>query len=255
MKAVITNYIFSNDSLQVGVVFFNGTEYVEGKYLLVAVSAIQQNGLLSAAVSAVLAYSVDMAYGLTEADISTSSAKTAPATGDSSKYLKGDGTYGTPAGGSEAFPVGSIFTSVVSTNPATLLGYGTWTAFGAGRVLVGIDAGQTEFDTVEETGGAKTHTLVEAEIPSHTHVQNSHTHTQDAHSHVITSQTATTGGATSYEHGTLDTSSAETEATETTATTVATNQVATAVNQNTGGGGAHNNLQPYIVCYFWKRTV
>ena len=126
-----------------------------------------------------------------------------------------------------AWPVGSVYISVLPTNPATLLGFGTWTAFATGRTLVGIDAGQTEFDTVEETGGAKTHTLTSGEMPAHTHP--------------VTSQTATTGSATSYEHGTLDTSSAETEATETTG--------------SAGGGGAHNNLQPYIVVYMWKRTV
>jgi len=59
-----------------------------------------------------------------------------------------------PAG--QAFPIGSVFIAVVSTNPATLLGYGTWSAFGAGRVLVGLDAGDADFDTAEETGGAKT---------------------------------------------------------------------------------------------------
>lgn len=146
-------------------------------------------------------------------------------TADSTTFLRGDQTWATPAGGGEAFPVGSIFIAAVSTNPATLLGYGTWSAFGAGRVLVGIDAGQTEFDTNGETGGAKTHTLQTSEMPAHTHV--------------VTSQTATTGSATSYEHGTLDTSSAEAEATE--------------VTGSTGGGGAHNNLQPYIVVYIWKR--
>ena len=157
--------------------------------------------------------------------------------------LTGEISSHTHAGGpgGDAFPVGSVFIAVVATNPGTLLGYGTWSAFAAGRVLVGLDVGQTEFDTVEEAGGAKTHTLSTAEIPSHTHVQ-------DAHSHIITSQTATTGGATSYEHGVLDTSSAEAEATETTATAVA-------VNQSTGGGGAHNNLQPYVVVYMWKRTA
>lgn len=173
----------------------------------------------------------------------------------SGNYLRGDGTWATPAGGSEAFPVGSVFLGVVSTNPGTLLGYGTWSAIAAGRCLVGIDAGDTDFDTVEETGGAKTVTLTEAQIPSHNHTQNSHNHTQDAHSHIITSQTATTGGATSYEHGTLDTSSAEAEATETTNTTVATNQATTATNNAAGGGGSHNNLQPYFVIYIWKRTA
>lgn len=59
------------------------------------------------------------------------------------------------AAGGQAFPVGALFLSVVSTNPATLLGYGTWSAFGAGRVLVGLDSGDADFDTVEETGGAK----------------------------------------------------------------------------------------------------
>jgi microcystin-dependent protein len=156
---------------------------------------------------------------------------------------------------SAAWPVGSVFISVVNTNPATLLGFGTWAAFAAGRVLVGLDAGDADFDTLEETGGAKTVTLTTAQMPSHTHVQNAHNHIQDPHSHVITSQTATTGGATSYEHGTLDTSSAEAEATETTNPTTATNQAATAVNQNTGGDAAHPNVQPYITVRMWKRTA
>ena len=170
---------------------------------------------------------------------------------------------------SDVYQVGDIYITTSAINPLVRLGFGVWLAFGAGRVLVGIDPLQTEFDTVEKTGGAKTHTLTTAEMPVHTHVQtahthlqNAHTHVQNAHSHIITSQTATTGGATSYEHGTLDTSSAETEATETTATatavnqdTTAVNQDTTAVNQNAGGGTAHNNLQPYIVVYMWKRTA
>lgn len=67
---------------------------------------------------------------------------------------------------SEAWPIGSIFISVVATNPATLLGFGTWTAFGAGKVIVGLDASDTDFDVVRETGGAKTHTH---STPAHVH--------------------------------------------------------------------------------------
>lgn len=119
-----------------------------------------------------------------------------------------------------AYPVGSIYISVVSTNPSTLLGVGAWTAFGAGRTLVGIDSGQTEFDTVEETGGAKTHTLSVSEIPSHTHTANR------------------TGGS---GEGTLSWALAGGDSNAYT-------------SGATGGDGAHNNLQPYIVTYMWKRT-
>ncbi|HUR52946.1 MAG TPA: hypothetical protein VMZ71_02360 [Gemmataceae bacterium] len=59
---------------------------------------------------------------------------------------------------SEAWPVGSVFLAVVPTNPAALLGYGTWAAFGAGKMLVGLDAADPDFDTAEETGGVKTAT-------------------------------------------------------------------------------------------------
>lgn len=133
--------------------------------------------------------------------------------------------------GGAIWPVGSIFISVVSTNPATLLGYGTWTAFGAGRFLVGRDAGDADFNVAQETGGAKTHTLTTAEMPSHTHVQDAHSHTFSFTTGVGLGLLA--GGAAA---GTTATSSA------------------TAVNQSTGGGGAHNNLPPYIVCYFWRRV-
>lgn len=54
------------------------------------------------------------------------------------------------------YPIGAIYVSTLVTNPATLLGRGTWAAFGAGRVLVGRDSGDTDFDVAEETGGAKT---------------------------------------------------------------------------------------------------
>ena len=70
------------------------------------------------------------------------------------------------------YPIGSIYTNATnSTNPGTLLGFGTWVSFGAGRVPVGIDSSDTDFDTAEETGGVKEVTLTAAQsgLPSHSH--------------------------------------------------------------------------------------
>jgi len=136
------------------------------------------------------------------------------------------------------YPIGAVVTLGVSTNPATLFGFGTWTAI-AGRVIVGIDAGQTEFDTLNETGGAKTHTLTESEMPSHTHVQNAHSHT------TASRDTATAFGSVARVAQPSNSGSNSTVPTSSD----------TAVNQNAGGGGAHNNLQPYIVKYVWERTA
>ena len=70
----------------------------------------------------------------------------------------------------KAYPIGSVYINASnSTNPASLLGFGTWVAFGAGKVMVGLDAGDTSFDTVGETGGEKTHILTVAEMPAHKH--------------------------------------------------------------------------------------
>jgi len=175
------------------------------------------------------------------------------AAGTSGQFLKTQGAGANPtwaaAGGGEAFPVGSVFIAVVSTNPNTLLGYGTWSAFAAGRVLVGLNAADADFDTVEETGGAKTHTLVASEMPSHTHTQNAHTHTQNAHTHTVNVQNS--AGSTNCATG----DQASSFGTFNSGSTTATNQNTTPTNQNTGGGGAHNNLQPYIVVYMWKRTA
>ena len=130
----------------------------------------------------------------------------------------------------KAYPIGSVYINASNaTNPASLLGFGTWSAFGAGKVMVGLDAGDTSFDTVGETGGEKTHTLTIAEMP--------------AHKHAIKSQSgnypATDFTDTGFERS--RTSNYELN----NGTNIA----------NEGGGQAHNNLQPYIVVYFWKRTA
>lgn len=152
------------------------------------------------------------------------------------RFSESHSPYPVYSAADSAWPVGSVFISVVNTNPSELLGIGVWQSFGAGRVLVGLDEGQTEFDTLLETGGAKDVTLTEAQIPSHTHTQDAHQHTG-----MVSSNTAGTSG-TSFTRG------AGTQSTLTT-----TN--ATAVNRNTGGGQPHNNLQPYITVRFWRRVA
>jgi hypothetical protein len=119
----------------------------------------------------------------------------------------------------KAYPIGSVYINASNaTNPASLLGFGTWSEYGQGRVLVGKSA-EAEFDTAGKTGGEKTHTLTIAEMPAHTHKVGS------------TSLVTASGGNERKPEGTSDNTS------------------------STGGGQAHNNLQPYIVVYFWKRTA
>ena len=142
------------------------------------------------------------------------------------------------------YPVGSIYMSVNSVSPATLFG-GTWESFGTGRTLVGVDASQTEFASVEKTGGAKTHTLTTAQMPSHTHTQNAHSHSVRYKG--FTGLSESSGGWLVLRRNESGDSYDGTDGDGAIS--------ATATNQNTGGGGAHNNLQPYITVYMWKRTA
>ena len=161
---------------------------------------------------------------------------------------------------SALFPVGAIYTAIVSTNPGTLLGFGTWSAFGAGRVMVGFDSGNALFDTAEETGGS-----ADAITVSHTHTATS-TVTDAGHSHGLmgSSSTGTTrglvegsnrnvqGGDGSSSRGYVQTASTGGEnlvETKTTGVTVAT------TNASTGSSGTNANYQPYITVYMWKRTA
>lgn len=148
------------------------------------------------------------------------------------------------------YPIGSIYTSVGTNSPATLFG-GTWEAFGAGKVLVGIDSGDASFDTIGETGGAKTHALSEAELATHTHIQDSHTHPVRGagRSDTVGVTYSTNGGGAANMTPATGTPNSDTY----TGALYAAAQTAT--NQNTGSGTAHNNLQPYVVVYFWKRTA
>ena len=127
---------------------------------------------------------------------------------------------------SDVYPVGSIYiNAAVTTNPATLLGFGTWVAFGSGRMIVGYNAADSDFDALQETGGAKTHTLTISELPSHTH-----NNPKGVKPPTNANDVDITGGN---------------------GTTLADNIVTDA----TGGGQAHSIMNPYIVAYMWRRTA
>lgn len=113
---------------------------------------------------------------------------------------------------SRIFPVGSIFTSVNNVNPASFIG-GTWERFGQGKVLVGVDENDNDFNIVQKTGGEKTHQLTINELPSHTHVQNAHTHSIDSHTHTIPAHSHGLNGHTHSFSATTGRSGAHTHTT------------------------------------------
>ena len=142
------------------------------------------------------------------------------------------------------YPVGSIYiNSAVSTNPSTLLGFGTWEAFGAGKVLVGLDSTDTLFDTLEETGGSK-----DAIAVSHTHTATS---TDSGHSHSLDGVVGRYGyGGQFGVRGDYPVPSAATLS----STGSGTASISTTVN-SAGSSGTNANIQPYIVVKMWKRTA
>jgi hypothetical protein len=141
------------------------------------------------------------------------------------------------------FPIGAIYTATVSTNPATLLGFGTWTAFGAGRVLIGNGGGFS----AGATGGS-----ADAITVSHTHTATS-TVTDSGHNH-----TPTTAGNNflTVSNGGLQLGSGAGGRTDNATTSTATTGITVATSiASTGSSGTNANLQPYIVVYIWNRTA
>jgi hypothetical protein len=138
------------------------------------------------------------------------------------------------------YPVGSIYINATnSTNPGTLLGFGTWAAFGAGRVPVGFNASDPLFDSAEETGGSK-----DAIVVSHTHTT---TVTDPGHTHVysadVTSNWAGGGNVAPLVGGSNNAN-----------TLTGFTGISVSAN-STGSSGTNANLQPYITVYMWKRTA
>ena len=130
------------------------------------------------------------------------------------------------------YPVGSIYMSVNNTNPSTLFG-GTWEAWGAGRVPVGVGTGKDSnetsksFTNAEETAGEYTHKLTISEMPDHVH-------SVDALSLKKSGESSAQSGSGTFAFSGL---------------------VNTTSTDGMGDGNSHNNIQPYITCYMWKRTA
>lgn len=123
------------------------------------------------------------------------------------------------------YPIGSIYQSTEPTNPAIFMG-GVWERFGNGRVLVGVDETDTDFNAASKQGGEKTHTLTIDEMPSHRHRQFvSANNGNDA----VRRDWSSDGAGRAYDQG-METG-------------------------RTGGNRPHNNLQPYVTIYRWRRTA
>lgn len=128
------------------------------------------------------------------------------------------------------YPIGTIYESTKPDNPATFMG-GTWSRFGNGKVLVGVDENDADFNTVNKTGGEKAHTLTIPEMPSHTHTDSTS---------VKKASAEMTGFGLTQTSGFQDRVIVSSSGTST---------------GSTGGGQAHNNLQPYVTIYRWQRTA
>lgn len=157
------------------------------------------------------------------------------------------------------YPVGSIYiNAAVSTNPGTLLGFGTWVSFGSGRVLIGVDTSDSAFDVLGETGGSK-----DAIVVSH-----SHTGSTSA----AGSASGSVNGGNPGDFGAFQSGSGVLSATggaqpnrpqgaggtngnlPTLSLSIPDHSHSVTVN-STGTSGTNANLPPYITVYMWKRTA
>ncbi len=164
----------------------------------------------------------------------------------------GSDTYNFPGGGGTlatlqaVYPVGSIYMNAANaTNPAAIFGFGTWVAFGAGRMPVGFNSGDTDFNAAEKTGGSKTNVLSQANLPSGItgyfimHGQESGTMFYHGYGVFGLSESYSTGDGNQYK--TVGSTSGA---------------VSKAPYFDLGGQSTPvNNMTPYITVYMWKRTA
>ena len=149
------------------------------------------------------------------------------------------------------YPVGSLYSSTLSTNPGTTMAFGTWVAHAQGRALVGVgNNGQTTWAQGDKRG-SETHTLTTAQMPSHTHGSGSYgTNSAGNHRHSIPAiqvygdQLYSGSANNAHSNGTQNTGYAGSHSHSVNGT-----------SGSSGGGSAHNNVQPSIAIYVWKRTA
>jgi hypothetical protein len=139
------------------------------------------------------------------------------------------------------YPVGSIYMSVVNNSPATFLG-GTWAVWGTGRVAVAVNTGDSNFNTVEKTGGASTVALSTSQMPSHYHYLTDDKDTTHLYGNPA-SGSLNPGSFWFPNEYAIDNAF------------IHQNRSYTMRTDEVGGNAAHSNLQPYITCYMWKRTA
>lgn len=159
------------------------------------------------------------------------------------------------------YPIGSIYTNASdNTNPAALLGFGTWTQFGQGRVLVGIDTGDTDFGTPGATVGTKAVTLSEAQMPAHAHAVDppiTGTSGNGDHTHRIMIASRNDGSGTG---GDIRGANVPSNILSNYSTTNSGNHSHTVdippFNSGVKGNSqSHTNIQPSVVVYMWRRTA
>lgn len=155
------------------------------------------------------------------------------------------------------FPIGSIYMSVSNTNPSEYFG-GTWVQWGSGRVPVGVDSAQSEFNSAEKMGGTKIVDL------SHSHTVNSHSHSLERgwakigrcrnYMEGIAYKTGPGAGSTTYDRAQTNgggIAGGSFAATDTTALGGSTSS--TSPGTSNGLSDRQSILQPYVTCYMWKR--
>jgi microcystin-dependent protein len=155
-----------------------------------------------------------------------------------------------------AYPVGSIYMSTVSTNPATLLGFGTWVAYGQGRMPISADGTYT----AGSTGGSATTTLSTTNLPSHTHSFSATTGSPSTslnHQHYVGSNDSTAGygGDAGNREFVQNYNAGNGPATYTNFADLSHTHSVSGTTDGTGSGTAVTTISPYIAVYMWNRTA